>query len=168
MNIKNTILHILKLVGFKTTDSLYIKQPSGTLICFPVALHNLHVYLNKIPPSFRKLKKICQYDDEFGTKTGNISLELFREKFNLVPTYHSKLILKKGGLLYIKNGCDDGGGHVILCYPDKGNKNKYVCVNFGFGEKKVIKSNYEELKKHFVKFDCKPSYRGFYLKNIKK
>jgi len=163
MNIKNIVLFLLKRVGLRTKESLYVKQPYGSLICFPLAIHNLHIHLDKIPPSFKRLKKLCGTTDK-GTFISNIPEDVLEERFGLVPTHHSKIILKKGGLLYMKNPGVERESHTVFVYPIEGNKRSYICINFGTNHNVIERMTYRELKSLFVKFNYEPSYRGFYLK----
>lgn len=139
----------------KDTKSLFYKQPDNTLMCFPVALYNLHIFKRIKPPKLKKLMKWCNCSEDNGTLLRDIPTKLISD-LGLTITKHTNVVLKYGGIMIMKTYADNISEdlHAVLCYPTNkriNNKRLYTFINFGDGKNKIIDLTYDQFEGYIIK-----------------
>lgn len=163
---------LLSLLLFfqKKRDWLYEKQAPNSNICMPLSIYNACVYKNITPPSLYKLKKLCKWDKN-GSLMVNVPDEYLENTLGLVPTKHSNVVLKKGGILIINSDSSDNvmETHATFCTPNRkvydGNKkNNYnTFINVANNCDKVSVFKRDDIVEYLPKFGNK-HLRGYYFK----
>jgi len=149
----------------KDRESLYYKQPNGTLMCFPVALYNLHIFKKIKPPKLKKLIRMCKCSKDSGTHTKDLPKTLISE-LGLTKTNHTNIVLKYGGIIIMKTGIGDVNTyHAVFCYPSserRNNKRVYSFINFGEERKKIVNLTYDQFEDYVIK-GKKNTVKGYCL-----